>query len=168
MDLNWEMHPAQMAIYKSPAVYKAVAAGRRFGKTYLAAMMCIVNALATEDRMGRALQTDSEVMYMAPTFEQAKGIFWPVLKLLAEPVTAQVHENTGVLTLVNGVRIRLKGMDNPDRARGFKLRFAVLDEYADMHPGAWEAIIRPALADVDGGALFIAVSYTHLTLPTSG
>ena len=144
-----------MAIYKSPAVYKAVAAGRRFGKTYLAAMMCIVNALATEDRMGRALQTDSEVMYMAPTFEQAKGIFWPVLKLLAEPVTAQVHENTGVLTLVNGVRLRLKGLDTPDRARGFKLRFAVLDEYADMHPGAWEAIIRPALADVDGGALFI-------------
>jgi len=155
MKLDWEMHAAQMAIYKSTALYKAVAAGRRFGKTYLAAMMCILEGLKSVDRYGRPLVTDSEVMYMAPTFEQAKGIFWPVLKLLAAPVTEQIHENTGVLTLINGVRIRLKGMDNPDRARGFKLRYAVLDEYADMHSGAWEAIIRPALADVDGGALFI-------------
>ena len=155
MDLDWEMHAAQMAIYKSPALYKAVAAGRRFGKTYLAAMICILEGLKTHDRMGRPLQTDSEVMYMAPVFDQAKGIFWPVLKLLAAPVTLSVHENTGVLTLINGVRIRLKGMDNPDRARGFKLRYAVLDEYADMPGGAWDVVIRPALADVDGGALFI-------------
>ena len=153
--LNWQMHPAQMSIHKSDALYKAVAAGRRFGKTYLAVMECILEGLKEFDRHGRPLQTDSEVMYMAPTFEQAKGIFWPLLKLLAEPVTQTIHENTGVLTLINGVRIRLKGMDNPDRARGFKLRYAVLDEYADMHKGAWSAIIRPALADVDGGALFI-------------
>jgi len=31
----------------------------------------------------------------------------------------------------------------------------VLDEYADMHPDTWEMVIRPALSDMDGGALFI-------------
>ncbi len=149
------MHPGQVQIYNSPALYKVCAAGRRFGKTWLAAMLCIIQGLATVNIRGLPLDDSSEVMYMAPTFEQAKGIFWPVLKKLAEPVTLQVHENTGVLTLINGVRIRLKGMDNPDRARGFKLRYAVLDEYADMHAGAWEAIIQPALMDCEGGALFI-------------
>lgn len=139
----------------SPALYKVVAAGRRFGKTWLAAMLCIIWGLSTCNIRGQVLDDTSEVMYMAPTFEQAKGIFWPVLKKLAEPVIASVHENTGVLTLLNGVRIRLKGMDNPDRARGFKLRGAVLDEYADMHAGAWDAIIQPALMDCEGHALFI-------------
>lgn len=153
--LDWEMHPGQLAIYKSPALYKVVRAGRRFGKTYMAAMVAIIEGLKAVDGQGRPLQTDSEVMYIAPTFDQGKAIFWPVLKLLAEPVTLSCHENTGVLTLVNGVRIRIKGMDNPDRARGFKLRYAILDEYADMPEGVWEAIIRPALADLDGGALFI-------------
>lgn len=155
MDLNFQMHPGQVAIYNSTALYKVCAAGRRFGKTWLAAMLCVIWGLAEENIRGLALDDTSEVMYMAPTFEQAKGIFWPVLKKLAEPVTLTIHENTGVLTLINGVRIRLKGMDNPDRARGFKLRGAVLDEYADMHAGAWDAIIQPALMDCEGWALFI-------------
>lgn len=149
------MHNGQTEIFNSPALYKVCAAGRRFGKTWLAAMICILQGLAKENLYGLPLDDTSEVMYMAPTFEQAKGIFWPVLKKLAEPVTLETHENTGVLTLINGVRIRLKGMDNPDRARGFKLRYAILDEYADMHAGAWDAIIQPALMDCEGGALFI-------------
>lgn len=121
----------------------------------LAAIFCIIEGLKDRNDRGHDLGSDSVVMYMAPTFEQAKGIFWPVLKEFARPVTASVHENTGVLTLINGVTIRLKGMDNPDRARGFKLRYAVLDEYADMAAGAWDAVIEPALIDVEGGALFI-------------
>lgn len=155
MDLNFEMHPAQVAIYNSKALYKVVAAGRRFGKTWLAAMLCIIQGLAATNARGEALDDTSEVMYMAPTFEHAKGVFWPLIKKLAKPVTREVHENTGVLTLINGVRIRLKGMDNPDRARGYKLRYAVLDEFADMHAAAWDAIIQPTLADCEGGALFI-------------
>jgi phage terminase large subunit-like protein len=56
---------------------------------------------------------------------------------------------------LGGCRIRLLGMDDPDAARCMKLRFAVLDEYADMPPRVWPEIIRPALMDVKGGALFI-------------
>lgn len=155
INLEFTVHPGQQAILNSDALYKVVTAGRRFGKTVLAAILCITEGLKEENDRGHKLDTDAEVMYMAPTFEQAKGIFWPVLLRLAEPVTANVHQNTGVLTLINGVRIRLKGMDQPDRARGFKLRFAVMDEYADMNPAAWDAIIQPALMDVEGGALFI-------------
>lgn len=154
-DLAFELHPGQLAILNSPALYKVVAAGRRFGKSYLAAVMCIIEALRDTNDRGHRLDVDAEVIYFAPTFDQAKGVFWPLLKMLADPVTAGAHENTGVLTLTNGVRIRLKGMDSPDRARGFKLRFAVLDEYADMPAGVWEAIVQPALLDLEGGALFI-------------
>ena len=155
MELKFGLHPGQQAILNSNARYKVVAAGRRFGKTVLAAILCIIAGLATQTQDGLKLDDSSEVLYMAPTFEQAKGIFWPILKQYARPLNPVIHENTGVMTLPNGVRIRLKGMDNPERARGYKLRFAVMDEYADMPEAAWGEIIFPALMDVDGGAIFI-------------
>jgi len=60
-----------------------------------------------------------------------------------------------VLTLINGRRISIKGADRPDSLRGVGISHAVLDEYAFMKPEVWELIIQPALADVEGTALFI-------------
>jgi predicted phage terminase large subunit-like protein len=57
--------------------------------------------------------------------------------------------------LVNGSRISLKGADRPDTMRGVSLEYLVMDEYADMKPQVWEEVLRPALADRRGGALFI-------------
>jgi hypothetical protein len=51
--------------------------------------------------------------------------------------------------------VRLYGADNPDALRGIYLDGVVLDEYADMDPRVWSEIIRPALADRAGWALFI-------------
>jgi sugar (pentulose or hexulose) kinase len=39
--------------------------------------------------------------------------------------------------------------------RGVSLKFLVMDEYADMKPDVWEQILRPALADQKGSAMFI-------------
>jgi predicted phage terminase large subunit-like protein len=39
--------------------------------------------------------------------------------------------------------------------RGVSLKFLVMDEYADMKPEVFEQILRPALADQKGNALFI-------------
>ena len=39
--------------------------------------------------------------------------------------------------------------------RGVSLKYLVMDEYADMKPDVWEQILRPALADQKGEALFI-------------
>ena len=51
--------------------------------------------------------------------------------------------------------ISLKGADRPETMRGVSLKFLVMDEYADMKPSTWEQILRPALADQKGTALFI-------------
>ncbi len=45
--------------------------------------------------------------------------------------------------------------DRPDTMRGVGLAYVVIDEYADMKPQVFEQILRPALSDVKGGALFI-------------
>lgn len=155
------LHPAQEVVFNHPARFKVVAAGRRFGKTVLAVVMCLVEALKTESASGIPLGPDSEVVYIGTTLEQAKRNAWNYFKEYAKQIEAatgekvKIHENTCLMTLPNGVRIRLLGMDNPDAARGMKIRFAVLDEYADMPDWVWKTIIRPALADVEGSGLFI-------------
>lgn len=57
--------------------------------------------------------------------------------------------------MINGRKIYLKGSDRPDTLRGVGLAYVVIDEYADMKPQVFEQILRPALSDVQGGALFI-------------
>ena len=154
-ELTLRFHPAQQAIYRSKARFKVVAAGRRFGKTFFAVESALVEALRDTSASGLHLGSDSEVAYIGVDREQAKRNAWNLFKELGAPVIAKIHENSAVITLVNDVRIRLLGMDDPDAARGMKLRHAVLDEYADMPENVWREIIRPALMDTEGTALFI-------------
>jgi phage terminase large subunit-like protein len=109
---------------------------------------------------GDPLGSDSEVVYIGVDREQAKRNAWNMLKNIARDmgVFVRAYENTNYIVVNNGIndcRIRLLGMDRPDAARGMKLRYAVLDEYADMPENVWGEVIRPALMDCRGGAMFI-------------
>ena len=145
-DIKVALHDAQMEIFKSKARFKVVVAGRRFGKSRLAAWVLLINALQSKSK---------DVFYVGPTFQQSKDIMWGMLKELGKDVIKTAHENTAVLTLINDRKIYLKGSDRPDTLRGAGLSYVVLDEYASMKPEVWEIILRPTLADVKGGALFI-------------
>jgi predicted phage terminase large subunit-like protein len=103
-----------------------------------------------------ALQADKgHVFYVAPTQGQARDIMWQTLLELAHPVVTSSHINNLQIKLVNGATISLKGADRPETMRGVSLKFLVMDEYADMKPEVFEQILRPALADQKGAALFI-------------
>jgi hypothetical protein len=103
-----------------------------------------------------ALQTDrGHVFYVAPTQGQARDIMWSTLLELGHSVIKSSHINNLQLTLINGTTISLKGADRPETMRGVSLKFLVMDEYADMKPSVWEQILRPALADQKGHAMFI-------------
>lgn len=145
-ELKVQFHPAQLDVFKNPARFKVVVAGRRFGKSFLAAWLLLIEGLKSEDH---------DVYYVAPTFEQGKRIMWRMLQKFGKDVIIQTHENTAVCTLNNGRKIFICGSDRPDTLRGVSMAFVVLDEYADMKPMVWEQIIRPALMDCKGGALFI-------------
>ena len=145
-ELNIDLHPAQLEIFRSDKRFKIVVAGRRFGKSYLSAWLLLINAIQSKSK---------DVFYIAPTFQQAKDIMWSMLKDLGQDLIIQAYENTAVLTLINGRKIYLKGSDRPETLRGTGISYVVLDEYASMKPVVWEQIIRPSLADVQGRALFI-------------
>jgi predicted phage terminase large subunit-like protein len=80
---------------------------------------------------------------------------WQTLLELGHSVIESSHVNNMQIKLVNGAMISLKGADRPETMRGVSLKFVVLDEYADMKPSVFEQILRPALADLKGKALFI-------------
>ncbi len=145
-EINVELHPAQLEIFNSKKRFKIVAAGRRFGKSRLAAWILLIKALQSESK---------DVFYVGPTFQQAKDIMWGMLKELGQDVIKDAYENTARLTLINDRKIYLKGSDRPDTLRGVGLAYVVLDEYASMKPIVWEQILRPTLADVRGEAMFI-------------
>jgi len=146
MELNVELLPWQEEVWNNPTRFKVVAAGRRTGKSRLAAWMLIVNALQA---------SKGHVFYVAPTQGQARDIMWQTLLELGHPVIDSSHINNLQIKLINGTTISLKGADRPETMRGVSLKFLVMDEYADMKPDVWEQILRPALADQKGDAMFI-------------
>ena len=145
-DLQVELLPWQQAVFEAPERFKIVAAGRRTGKSRLAAWLLIINALQAKA---------GNVFYVAPTQGQARDIMWNTLLELGNPVITGSHVNNMQVKLINGATISLKGADRPETMRGVSLKFLVLDEYADMKPSVWETVLRPALADQKGHALFI-------------
>ena len=143
-----------MLIYESQKRFKAVAAGRRFGKSFYAVSTCLIEGLRSENEYGYDI-SDKEVWYVAPTFQQAKDIAWDLFKKLGADVIEKTIENTATIYLINGRKIQLKGSDRPDTLRGSGLSYVVMDEYAFMKPAVWEEIILPTLTEVKGGGLFI-------------
>jgi hypothetical protein len=124
-----------------------VVAGRRFGKTHLSIRQLCYHAK----------EPDRNVWYVAPTYKQAKQIVWRKLKHKLQDLrwAKKVNESELSIELKNGSLISLKGADNADSLRGVGLDYLILDEFADISQEAWYEVLRPTLADKEGGALFI-------------
>ena len=147
-ELNFQLLNWQQKVFKDPTRFKVVAAGRRCGKSRLSAVTLLIEALNCPD--------GSAVMYIAPTLGQARTIIWDLLHELGRPVIKSSHVNNLEITLINGKKILVRGADNPDSLRGVSLVYVVLDECAFIKQDVWEKIIRAALSDKKGRALFIS------------
>jgi hypothetical protein len=138
----------QQAIAHSKSRFKVVVAGRRFGKTYL----------AIREICYRAKDPGREVFYVTTSYRAAKMIVWKPLKhkLLDLRWVDKINESELSITLKNGSTISLKGSEDPDKLRGVSLDYVVVDEAAECQlESLWGEILRPALSDRQGGALFI-------------
>ncbi|MGZ3289636.1 MAG: hypothetical protein ACXU87_16520 [Xanthobacteraceae bacterium] len=96
--------------------------------------------------------------YLSPFLRQSKAVAWDYLRTAmsaARVAGATAHESELRVDYPGGAQVRLYGADNPDAMRGVYFDGIVLDEYADMDPRVWSEIIRPALADRRGWAVFV-------------
>lgn len=146
-DLNFSLLPWQQEVFKDTTRFKVVAAGRRCGKSRMAAVTLLIEGLKCPQ--------GSAVLYVSPTMGQSRQIIWDLLLDLGRDIITNSHVNNLDITLINGARIYVRGADRPDTLRGVSLTYAVLDEVADIKPEAWEQVIRASLSDKKGRALFI-------------
>lgn len=165
-------HKKQREFMMSKARFKALVWGRRVGKSTGVALYTML----------MALEKPGNYYIIAPTYTQAKSIYWnDILKVLIpgaivndtneselfiefQPIHYKLETehiigrniDSDHSTAPTPSRIYLKGANNPDSLRGVKLRGAVLDEYAFFQYASdtWRKIIRPALADEQGWAIF--------------
>lgn len=146
----WPRYPQDEIHQKLEAHRFAVlVAHRRIGKTVLAVNHLIKRSIV--DRKDAGIYA-----YVAPFRIQAKAIAWAYLKRYTAPIPGiKVNESELFVMLPTGTKIQIFGADNPDALRGLYFDGVVLDEVAQMKPEVWGEIIRPALADRGGWAVFI-------------
>jgi len=147
-ELRMDLLRWQEEVLQDKTRFKVICAGRRLGKTRFAIVQSIIKALECKD-------VSASVMLIAPTFGMARNLHWDTLLYLAQPVVVSSNVNNGEIKLVNGVKICVRGSDNPDSLRGIKLYHVTLDEFQSTKDKTWEYVVRPALSDMKGTALFI-------------
>jgi hypothetical protein len=154
VELDYQPREVFIPFHERTERWSVIIAHRRCGKT-VACLNDVIYRALTENK------EDGRYAYVAPYYAQAKTIAWDYLLRFSQPVLAKANQSELWVELVNGVKIRLFGADNPDALRGLYLDGVVLDEYADMKPSIWGAVIRPLLADRQGWATFIGTPKGH-------
>lgn len=127
---------------------------RRFGKT----------VFSINEMVDKGLRCDlkrPQYAYVAPTYGQAKRVAWEILKdatknyPIYEKNEAELRIDLKRPNKDDFIRFQLLGAENPDSIRGIYLDGVILDEYALMNPTIWGSVVRPALSDRLGWAIFI-------------
>ena len=139
------LRPWQRSTWNSLARFNVIVAHRRSGKTVFSCLRLISELLQKPGSVGA---------YIAPQYSQAKRVALELIKGYLPP-GSDVNASELKITLPNQARLYLLGAENPNPIRGLGLDYAVLDEVSQMPSSAWSEVIRPALADRQGGAIFI-------------
>lgn len=141
--------PLQRDIIAHPALRKVVVAGRRAGKTTLAAYAAVEHLFA-----GQKVLLTSASQDQADTFwDKIKSWLYPLID--ARTISKNEQRRLILMPGTDG-RIRVKTASQPDMLRGDDADFIVFDECALLEPQTWFAVAAPMLADRDGSAMFIS------------
>jgi phage terminase large subunit len=151
-----------MPFHRRQERFAAMVAHRRAGKTVAAVNETLGRALRDGQGIKQRYGVDAKYALLAPFRGQIKDIAWSYLKHYSANVrTAPPNEAELRVKVVGGASITLYGADNPDAMRGIGLDGAYLDEFADMRPGTWSKVIRPALSDRNGWAVVAGTPKGH-------
>lgn len=139
IEIDERVHAGQQAILESPARFRMVACGRRWGKT-------VTCAKETRDDLlehGEGWLT----WWTAPTYQQAEIGMRAVLEELPDDVVADVNRSKLRVEVVTGAIVEFKSADQPDNLRGEGVDKLVIDEAPEVSQYAWEHALRPTLTD---------------------
>lgn len=105
--------------------------------------------------MLRGAMDGGMIWWVAPNYPQisSSGI-WRDIKKAARECAVRISEVDRMVELVGGGSITVKSADNEESLRGPGLDGLVMDEAAFIKPEVWTDVLRPALSDKQGWAVF--------------
>ena len=139
-------HAAQRAVLDSPARFRVMMCGRRFGKSLISQNISIENGL-----------NNKKVAYITPTYQLGKTFFQEICKVLPEKIYKK-NETDLTINFITGGQIRFFTGERLDALRGLKFHLVIIDEasyIANLQDG-WLNSIRPTLTDYKGLAIFLS------------
>jgi len=149
---EYQPRPVFLPLHNRSKRWACVVAHRRAGKTVAMCADLVIGALET------ALSRP-QFAYLAPFREQAKRVAWNYLKEFTKEFwIKEPNESELRIDIKNGhggeSRIYVAGADNPDALRGMYFDGVVMDEVGQMRPSTWYSVLRPALSDRKGWAIW--------------
>jgi len=148
-EINWSPHDAQQRAYESDARFRPIAAGRRSGKTTLAAVETIERALAGgSDWMGA---------WVTPGHSITETGFRKINEAVATAYIESAKQSPPYRhEFTTGGRLDyLTTGGDPNVSEGYD--WVVIDEAAKGVPErAWTQELRPTLSNTNGDAMFIS------------
>lgn len=147
IELPYEPRRAFLPFHDRTKRWACLVAHRRAGKTVAAVNDIIRAAIMYQGTAGL-------FGYVAPFRSQAKAVAWDYFKWYSSPITKMANESELTVTLLNDSKVRLFGADNADAMRGLGFDGVYMDEYGDFRPSVFGNVIRPALSDKQGWAVF--------------
>jgi predicted phage terminase large subunit-like protein len=144
-----DLHPGQRRVLDTPARFKVISAGRRFGKTLLA-----VEWLAL--MQGGSID-GKPVAFFSPSYKLLLDV-WADMERTLNPVTRKANRTEMRIELMTGGVIDFWTLEDKDAGRSRKYSRLVIDEAAHARylKDAWERAISPTLTDYCGDAWFIS------------
>lgn len=141
----------QRALWKHPARFHVVACGRRWGKTSFGKLV----AARTLFELGL------DVWWVSPTYKMSSAVWRDFRKTLGR-FAARADSQERLMEFPNGAILTLWTADSADTMRGGAPGVAIIDEAAMIrNADMWPAVIRPALSDHRGRALFLSTPRGH-------
>lgn len=140
-----ELHPGQAEVKRSPARFKVLTCGRRWGKTHYALYEAMESAL----RGGR-------VWWIGPNTTQTRVAWRLLTKMVRKIPGCTIMKSEGRVEFHGEGYIEIRTAESESALVGDGLDLVIIDEAALIKEEVWTRAIRPTLSDRKGRAILIS------------
>lgn len=154
--IGYAPHLGQRKFHASPARFKVMDCGRRWGKSTSGPHDTVTKLMLSEPKIG---------WVVAPTYdlgEKEFRVFWKILvDTLKVPIDRSktfysIRTKDFRITTAWGSSVEVRSAEHPESLVGEGLDFVIMAEAAKLKLSHWEKYIRPTLSDKRGSAVFVS------------
>jgi len=137
-------HAGQVHYLRNAKRFNVLCCGRRWGKNVV-------------EHRRIASRIDKPCAWYAPTYRMLSED-WRELSHRLAPVVSRKNESEHRMEFIGGGHLDMWSLDSPDASRGRKYSHITINEAAMVKSlgDAWNMVIRPTLADLQGSADFVS------------